>query len=350
MILRRYVLRELLRHFFWIAGGLTLFIYAIFLLDALRQSRGLGWEYLRSNLVPLLVQVLPYTTLAAVTIAATTAYGRLAADGELDAMRAAGVAVRRMLRPAALLGLAAAAGLAYIFFEAVPDSNLSLRNSRSDMLRLALRALPAGPREFPFPGGVFSYGSSDGGELRDVSIKLMEEKGALEIEAWAETARVEFHEETPVLRLRRCRVVTHGKHPGETEAEEYPFPILGARREHGANRPFYMDLAQLCEAARSEENEAKRREAAAEIHRRTAWSLLPVGLALLGASIGVLVRKSSRLAGLGVGLPPLVAILLLMLFAQALGSEGVLPPIAAAYGPLALLGAATVPALRAIRQ
>jgi len=94
--------------------------------------------------------------------------GRLSADSEITAMRAAGVSVPRISRPVFIFAFLAAAGALYVNFEAMPHARVEYDRD----LTGALRANPLNyivPRTFikDFPGYVLYIGDKHQGELSD---------------------------------------------------------------------------------------------------------------------------------------------------------------------------------------
>src|SRR6185295_17261833 len=69
------------------------------------------------------------------------------------------------------------------------------------------------------------------------------------------------------------------------------------------------------------------------LHTRYAASLAPLLLVLVAVPIGILVRRGSRLAGLGAALPPLLIYLVSYFVFQGLGDKNKLNPLLAAYAP-----------------
>lgn len=105
--LHRYVLRELLKNFGLTVAALTaLFTMGGGLLNAVRGGGAVGVGDLLKILPLLLPIVVTFTMPLAALFSATITYGRLAADNEITACRAAGINVSRLFAPA--LWLAAA--------------------------------------------------------------------------------------------------------------------------------------------------------------------------------------------------------------------------------------------------
>src|SRR5882724_4651835 len=103
-ILQRTIMLELLRVFAITLVSLTgLFLLGGIVAEA--SNRGLA-PYQILSLMPLMVpSSLPYTIPATVLFATCNVYGRMAKDNEIVALRAAGVNLFQILKPAILLGV-----------------------------------------------------------------------------------------------------------------------------------------------------------------------------------------------------------------------------------------------------
>jgi lipopolysaccharide export LptBFGC system permease protein LptF len=75
------------------------------------------------------------------------------------------------------------------------------------------------------------------------------------------------------------------------------------------------------------------------LHTRYAAALAPLLLVLVAMPIGILVRRGSRLAGLGASLPPLMIYFVCYFVFQGLGDKNRISPYLAAYGPDLFLAA-----------
>src|SRR5439155_13015884 len=102
-ILNRMIFGELLRVFLLALAGLT----GLFLLGGLvaeATHRGLAPSQVLF-VIPLLVpSTLPFTIPATTLFATCVVYGRLAADNEVTAVKAAGVHLGRIIAPSVVLG------------------------------------------------------------------------------------------------------------------------------------------------------------------------------------------------------------------------------------------------------
>ena len=117
---QRMIFWELLRVFL-----LTLFALAgVFTLLAVLQQIQFGVSLTQAlRMLPLLVPTsIPWITPPSCLFAACVVYGRMAHDNEVVALKAAGVDVLSVLRPALLLGTVAGVFTAYLQFDVTPQA------------------------------------------------------------------------------------------------------------------------------------------------------------------------------------------------------------------------------------
>jgi lipopolysaccharide export system permease protein len=119
--------------------------------------------------------------------------GRLSADSEITAMRAAGLSVARIARPVFILGaLCAAAGL-YINFESMPRARVQYHRELADAVRKNPLSFIV-PKTFirDFKGCVVYVGEKQGAVLRDVWIWELDDQRRVRRLVRAESGRLEF--------------------------------------------------------------------------------------------------------------------------------------------------------------
>jgi len=133
----RYIYRELLFPFFFAIGVVTFILLANFLIKSVDRLLGKGLptgiilEFLYLNLAWIIAMSVPMAML----VAALMAYGRLAEDNEITAMRASGISFTTILGPGLVFGLVVAA-LMFVFHDRVlPDFNHKARLLAGDIYR-----------------------------------------------------------------------------------------------------------------------------------------------------------------------------------------------------------------------
>ncbi len=134
-LLRRYILRSVAGPFFFSLGACT----GLLLVNQLAKRFGelVGKDLPVGIIIEVLLLSIPFiialTLPMAVLVAILYGYSQLGADSEITAMRANGVSVGQMLRPALVAGLALAA-ISFLFVDQVlPRTNARLGNLQRDI-------------------------------------------------------------------------------------------------------------------------------------------------------------------------------------------------------------------------
>ncbi|MCF7796620.1 MAG: LptF/LptG family permease [Lentisphaeria bacterium] len=123
--LDRYILRELFTPFAYSLLILTFIFLVNFLIRSMDRILGKGlslWvilEFVGLNLAWMLALAIPMSVLVAVLLA----YGRMASDHEITAMRSGGISLPRILRPALIFATVVAAFTIYFNNNILPDLN-----------------------------------------------------------------------------------------------------------------------------------------------------------------------------------------------------------------------------------
>lgn len=121
VVLQRYIFRELLRAFALTAVALTCMLgFGGGLLDMLK-TQGITPGEMVKLLVYLMPVVLTYSLPVAALFSTTITYGRLSAENEIDACRASGINIRRLLIPAFALSVMVSAVTFTLENFAIPD-------------------------------------------------------------------------------------------------------------------------------------------------------------------------------------------------------------------------------------
>ena len=125
-ILHRMILIELVK----------IFILALIVLTGLILMAGVLSEAMKNNFSPLqmlgaiplmLPSMLPYTVPTTTLFATCIVYGRLAADNEILALKAAGVHILHVIWPGLLLGLFASTLTMFLYIDAIPYTSFLLK-------------------------------------------------------------------------------------------------------------------------------------------------------------------------------------------------------------------------------
>jgi lipopolysaccharide export system permease protein len=125
-ILQRTIFCELARVFALSLLGITgILVMAGIIAEA--QQQGLSPAQLLAAIPLLVPSMLPYTIPPTTLFAACVVYGRLSADNEILAIKAAGVNVMKVVRPGLFLGLAMSVGTMALYYGFIPYTHRMLR-------------------------------------------------------------------------------------------------------------------------------------------------------------------------------------------------------------------------------
>ncbi|MDB4911106.1 MAG: hypothetical protein JWO39_1929, partial [Gemmatimonadetes bacterium] len=136
-LLTRYILRELIGPLIFALSTLT----ALLLLQQVAKQfgnlvgKGLGWGVIGEFFLLSIPFIIAMTMPMGVLVAVLYAFSRLTAENEVTALRASGISLMRLVRPAIYFG--AALGLLMLVFndQVLPRSNHRLRTLQTDIAR-----------------------------------------------------------------------------------------------------------------------------------------------------------------------------------------------------------------------
>lgn len=380
---QRYVLRE---------AGIGFAVTALLLAGLMvlgggaglaRQAEGVGASLLVRLLPELMVTVSGLVLPVALLLATTFTFSRLAAEGELDAFRAAGIPARRLLPPVLLLALLTTAVLTVLIGNVAPRAQHRLRTAVKEALRDALLKLGPGPRVLKIGATTVAWSDYRAGVVHDLRVMVAPD-GHLRGTLVAERAILRFdavHDEL-VFDVEHAYAVwldpEHGRRAGTRPPKEIKGTSSGARGEkYGDERVVVTEHYQRLVIPIGEKFSRRRRLDNLDLNelhglrhtwcdnpkhglpkrqqngRIRSWSLAahdtelvkrallpwaPLFLVLVGAAMGCAARRSSRLAAFAYGLGPVLLVYYLPLqIGESLGRQGRWPPELAIGLPHALL-------------
>ena len=292
----------------------------------------------------VLIFAIPLATLAGIIIG----YSRMGSDSEIVAMRAAGVGPWTMLWPALLIGLLFSGATTYLHLKEAPEA---ARDLERIVLQGALAKLdsPIEPRTFStLPRYVIYVRDADKtlGTWGRVFIFAQEDRN--DAIFTARSGRIDSSAEQAELVLSD---VLAAKFPtslpanatapasnGEKEQPSYVverfeqlrFSINTGRadiieRQQRDTNADSMDWPELRQRSISGEPE-QQREASRILNRRAALSIAPLVFALIGAALGLRVRRGGRSVGVLLSLIVVIIYYLLSLLGESLARVGTVSP------------------------
>ncbi len=220
-LLDRYIFKSVLGSCLAAVG---LFTFVLMLGNAIRDLLGyvLAGQLALGTFLSLLALLVPFSIYYALPAGMLTGVlltlGRLSADSEITAMRAAGVSLFRLARPIILLGVLGLALGLYINFSAMPQARLQYQRLLADAVQLnPLRFIV--PRTFirDFPGVVVYVGDKQGAVLKDFWLWQLDGERRVKQVIRAETGRFEYDLENNVLLLTLLRAQIESRNDDQPE-------------------------------------------------------------------------------------------------------------------------------------
>lgn len=329
---QRYVLRELAISFA-LCFAVILFLCLVgMIFQSLRIYAGVGLNVVAESVPSALAYMTPWALITSLCAATTLVFARLSSDQEIDAMALGGISPYRLLLPAIFFA-GILCGISHLVHEkAAPWAYRSRQVMRRESILFLLQSPPPGNQTHRLGRYVVGYTNYTGGEMqRPIVVDLRDPENRKE--HYAESGRFELPAaKAPEFILRNCEIWE--EKPGHSirvgGRGELRIPIeLGDFDPHTKGIKD-MSSRELLERASATPTQG-RAEALTEYHLRRARTVAPVFLVLLCLAIGILTRRTSRMAGLAAALPPLLLYILCSMLGEGLGRKGPLSPAAAAW-------------------
>jgi lipopolysaccharide export system permease protein len=188
------------------AAAVGLFAFVVALPNVVRELIGplMSGQIEFATFVRLVGLLLPFAVSYALPMGVLTGVlltlGRLSADSEITAMRAAGIGVARVARPVFFLGAAGAALALYVNYESMPWARVQYHREfdaaiRADPLRVIV------PKTFirDFPGHVLYVREKEGPVLRDIWLWELDAQSRVKRLVRAESGRLDYDDATNSL-------------------------------------------------------------------------------------------------------------------------------------------------------
>lgn len=330
-LLDRHIFKSVL---FSCVTAVALFAFVVALANFIRDLLGpfLAGQIDVWMLVRLLLLLLPYVVVYALPAGILTGVlltlGRLSADSEITAMRAAGIGVVRVARPIFILGLIGAALACYSNFESMPWARVQYHREFADALRTNPMSFLV-PKTFirDFKGVVVYVGERPANTrvLRDVWVWKLDNESRVKEMYHAASASVFFDEAANdlVVRLYQATVQVStaenpedfSKFPWGPSANNWEDIRVTLSQSLGQNifkvKPEWLRFGQLrqrrAELAQEPVAPGKEKEAAIQrmkleliLSEKANLSLAVFAFAFIAVPLGIKVSRRETSANLGV--------------------------------------------------
>jgi lipopolysaccharide export system permease protein len=181
------------------------------------------------GVIPLLLpNMLPYTLPTTTLFATCIVYGRLAADNEILAIKAAGVHVFHVVWPAVLLGLVSSAVTAALYYEVIPSTHHELRTQIFNDIQSYFYSIlrKEGQLKHPKIDYEIHVKQVDGDILRDAIFKRLDPKTkTINVVATAKEAKLRVDREKRLLWVDMRNGEFAGEGGGQGRLEERSWPV-----------------------------------------------------------------------------------------------------------------------------
>jgi LPS export ABC transporter permease LptF/LPS export ABC transporter permease LptG len=357
-ILDRYIVREMLAPS---ALGLLVFTFVLLIdqiprLLAILVAHSADLYTILRVFLNLLPSIFAVTIPMAFLLGVLLAFGRMASDSEIVALRAVGVSPLRLLGP--VLFLAGTSGLVTLYTNAValPAANQAHRELVFSLVVSRARTVVK-PRTFTadlLPGRMMLYVSdiaSDSGVWKDLLIYDTRKRGEQSL-LLAREGRLVIDKEKKQVRLELGRGSQHTFYPASPEeyrpsyfssmAFDLPFdeffpklPLAKGDRE--------MTLPELSTRVRDLKAQGKPRKDwgrfDVEWHKKFAIPFACIVFGLLGLALSLGSRKEARSAAFALSIGVIFVYYILIRLGEQAGDAGLMSPFLSMWGANIVLGA-----------
>ena len=297
-----------------------------------------------ANLVP---HYLGIAVPAALFVGVLYASMRLSSDSELDAMRASGLSLRRLMMPILALSVVLVIASAYLIGFLQPYTRFAYRALVHLVVETAWdSAIERGAFFTGFGGKTILIGdiSEGGSRLSQIFVKEVDGNGQ-DIVTTAESGQLKRNSDLSLVLTLNNGVRTEAM-PGTTDAKAVGFTEIELPMDTIAPEPFRnrgereseLDFFELMQAFFNTPPTLHIDDVKAELNSRLVRTVSIIFLPLLAMPIGVSSRRTSKGMRMLVGILFLVAYFQILQFGRDAVGSGILGPVMALWVPFAVFG------------
>jgi LPS export ABC transporter permease LptF/LPS export ABC transporter permease LptG len=355
-ILTRYILKEIFSHSLL---GLLVFTFVVYV-RPLGQLLELAVRHSLSPSGMLALFVLPLPGILVLTIPMSVLVGvliglsRMAADGEVIAVRASGIGLGQFVRPVIAFALLGWAVTSWMSLHLAPRAANQLNQMQVE-LRNTQASYEIRPRVFieQFPNLLLYLEDVTGAKAhwRGVFLADTTQRDSMKV-TLAETGMLVNAPESNRLTVHLQEGTTHEidpQHPEQYSVISFartaiPIPLDQRGPASVRGQPNTFSLPELLASAR---NPRERPAALVELHYRLALPVASLVLALVGIPLGLSTRKGGKAFGMLITILLVFIYYMIMAFGLSFSKQGRLNPALGLW--LANLGFGAVGALMLLR-
>ncbi len=341
MLLHRYVLKEHIGPFFLGVVALTgiLIMNQIFVLIWDIVGKGVKVETVLYILLLYLPSIITLTIPMGVLVASCMAFGRLAQDMEITALRATGINPLKLNILPAILGVILTFLMIWFNNHTLPESNHRLKNIMIDMAQtkpcFRIKALVTLK---DFPGYDMQVGSVDYKESKIYKVKLFEKETSREIFAKSGSFYTNSARITLLLKDGEIHELFHGDRYRRLAFKEHYIylPIdqgfVKRDREYRGERELSADgLRERIRELQKKDgikkyNKRKVHSLLVEYHKKYSIPFACFAFILLGCPLAIRVKRGGAASGFGLAFLFFVFYYICLVGGENLGDRGVIAP------------------------
>lgn len=360
-ILRRHITKEILAPSAIAFAVMTFLVLVGQVLQEMVKrfsSKGLGLSDIALIILYLLPSLIAYTLPIALLFGTLIAFAQLSQDGEIIAMKAAGIPTRKAFAPSILIGVVATVAVLVLQLEVSPLADRQLRVHLVDMvLKMPTLVLneQAWTREVNdmriFVGGIDDKKKL----LKDINI-VMNDKNKTERTIVAQSGKIYIgDQQTIFLELRNGSIHEYNmKNPSLyaiTTFKSLTIPANIRALDHYVKAYRKLDNLKLREMTFTQifpmlSNLSiptkERFRLLRNLSERAALAFMSLTFMLIGPPLGIIPYKARRFYGLAICAGLLIIYYFLLVFSDTLADKNLMNPLIAVWIPNVFLGAAGV--------
>ncbi len=250
-LLQRYILKEIVRNFAFLLIVLTVLLVFVGIVRQAKES-GLGAAQIIQVLPFVVLSLLPFTIPATLLLTVCVVYGRIAADQEITAAKAAGINILSLLWPSFLLGAVLSVCSLWLTDQIIPWAVGRIQETIAMALEdIFLERLRSSHHVTDKEHG-YSISVMDvvGKKLIGPTFTYTRQGGEpVTIQAQEATLEFDLQKQEVILHLVRGAFGIPGQSDGVFEKEDQPFPLSHSipppKPRHLSIRKIRSDLGEL---------------------------------------------------------------------------------------------------------
>ena len=355
-ILQRYVFVELIKIFILTVTTLS---FLLFLVQSvvLWHKFGLSIGQLAVRMPFLFPTVLTYSLPMAMLATCTFAYGRLASDNEIVAIRAAGIHAFPIAAPALIVGLALCPVTLALCFNFIPASAQKAMEDVKGNVDALIKKLKM-DKLVAVKGTPYTFRVREALSDRFVGVDIYQDFPATSSDAEEVSRVMQMHAREGYLRATDepgkmifdlydvTSIMKDGPNAVAQDGVRLRrLPLIFQLKTEKLTKPSLLTYEQLWEAilraaAQRDREKGKRLELAlwTEIHARWGLSFTCLAFAMVGVPIGIFSRRGNFMVSFAYGcIPVFLMYYPMLILGKSLAESGGLPPALAMWTPIVFL-------------